>query len=340
MSKQDAVEDNEDLFQEKVVYSLEATDSLSPEMLKQLKEMSQTDEVLQAIKKAHKSDWGKQCSRLKEKLPKFWSVRHNISMQNDVLIMGDRIIIQEKLKSAVLQKLHNGHQVVQRTKAQARQVVFWPGMSKDIESMASKCSTCQKFQPQNQKQHLQSHDIPNVPWLKLGADIFELQGQSFLVLIDYMTKYPEVLNLRDKSAHSVIQDMKATVARYGIPKEIVSDHVPFASQEMRKFANMWGIKLFYSSPGYPQSNRLAERTVQTVKRVLKKALCSGEDIHLALLSLRNTPVTGLSISSSTNVDGTNSSQYYTMFHQDVATKIFCAGTQENGRSTSSSEKVL
>lgn len=49
-----------------------------------------------------------------------------------------------------------------------------------------------------------------------------------------MTKYPEVLNLRDKSAHSVIQVMKATFARYGIPKEIVSDYVPFASQEMRK----------------------------------------------------------------------------------------------------------
>ncbi len=99
-------------------------------------------------------------------------------MQNDVLMMGDRIIIPKKMKSAVLQKLHIGHQGVQRTKAQARQVVFWPGMAKDIESMVSKCSTCQKFQPQNQREPLQSHDIPDVPWLRLGADIFELQGQT------------------------------------------------------------------------------------------------------------------------------------------------------------------
>ncbi len=84
----------------------------------------------------------------------------------------------------------------------------------------------------------------------------------------------------------------------------------------------------FSSPGYPQSNGLAERTVQTVKRVLKKALCSGEDIYLALLSLCNTPVTGLSISpAQNNVDGMNYSQYYTLFHQDVATKISCAGAQ-------------
>lgn len=129
--------------------------------------------------------------------------------------------------------------------------------------------------------------------MKVGADIFELKGQSYLLLVDYLTKYPEVLNLPDKTAHTVIQRMKAVFARHGIPKELVSDHVPFASYEMKSFAASWEFKLTHSSPGYPQSNGLAERTIKTVKHALKKAVQTGTDPHLVLLSLRNTPVTGL-----------------------------------------------
>jgi len=132
-----------------------------------------------------------------------------------------------------------------------------------------------------------SHEIPELPWLKIGANMFELYEYSNLVMVDYLSKYPEVLHL-PPSAHTVIRKMKAIFARYGIPKELVSDHVPFASLEMREFAALWGIKLIHSSPAYPQSNGLAERMVKTVKHVLKKASQTNTDPHLTL-SLRNTP---------------------------------------------------
>lgn len=90
--------------------------------------------------------------------------------------------------------------------------------------------------------------------------------------------------------------MKSVFSRLGIPKEIVCDHVPFASQEMHSFASSWGIQLTHSSPGYAQSNGQAERSVQTVKQVIKKAQETGTDPLLALLTLRNTPVTGMEYS--------------------------------------------
>uniref|UniRef100_A0A3B3BSF9 Integrase catalytic domain-containing protein n=1 Tax=Oryzias melastigma TaxID=30732 RepID=A0A3B3BSF9_ORYME len=90
--------------------------------------------------------------------------------------------------------------------------------------------------------------------------------------------------------------IKSVFARHGIPKEIVSDHVPFASYEMKSFANPWEIKLTYSSPGFPSSNGMAERPIKTVKHALKKAIQTGTGLHLVLLSLRNTPVTGLNLS--------------------------------------------
>ena len=286
----------ENLFEEKVVYGIEATDALSENMLKQLQEATAADKVLQAVIQAHQEGWPERRHRCDGSLHQYWPMRHTVGIRDGAVMTADKIIIPQSMRAVIMDKLHLAHQGIQRMKAHARMVLYWPGMAQDIEKKVEMCGTCQQMQPQNQREPLQSHEIPDLPWLKLGTDIFELHGQSYLVIVDYLTKYPEVLNLPDKTAHSVIQKMKSVFARHGIPKEVVSDHVPFASYEMQKFAAEWGIKLTHSSPGFPQSNGLAEITVKTVKRALKKAATTGTDPHLVLLSLRNTPVTGLDVS--------------------------------------------
>jgi transposase InsO family protein len=80
-------------------------------------------------------------------------------------------------------------------------------------------------------------------------------------------------------------------ARYGIPEVLISDNGPqYSSEEFRQFATTWGFIHKTSSPTYPQSNDLAERTVQAVKNLLKKAKASGSCPFLSLLSYRNTPL--------------------------------------------------
>ena len=58
----------------------------------------------------------------------------------------------------------------------------------------------------------------------------------------------------------------------------------FDSSVMKEFANTYGFQHITSSPHYPQSNGLAERTVKTMKGLLKHTT----DPHLALLSYRST----------------------------------------------------
>lgn len=58
---------------------------------------------------------------------------------------------------------------------------------------------------------------------------------------------------------------------------------------MLSFVASYGIEHVTYSPLYPQSNGLAEKSVQTVKNLMKKCLESGDDVYLALLDLRNTP---------------------------------------------------
>ena len=129
--------------------------------------------------------------------------------------------------------------------------------------------------------------MPDTPWAKIAADIFEFQGRSFLLIVDYFSKYPEVLKLSDKTSGTVIAKFKGVFARHGIPTELIADHVPFASAETAQFARKWGFKITHSSPAYPQSNGLAERTIQSVKNMLKATSQTGIDPHMALLHFRS-----------------------------------------------------
>lgn len=82
-------------------------------------------------------------------------------------------------------------------------------------------------------------------------------------------------------------------ARRGVPDELFSHNGrQFVSAEMQVFADSWEFIHTTSSPGFPQSNGQAERAVQTIKNLLKKAQDSNRD----LLEYRNTPLNGIGLS--------------------------------------------
>jgi hypothetical protein len=56
------------------------------------------------------------------------------------------------------------------------------------------------------------------------------------------------------------------------------------------FAKSWKFQHGTSSSHYAQSNGQAERTVQTIKNMLKKTRIDGTEFRLALLEYLNTPI--------------------------------------------------
>ena len=101
-----------------------------------------------------------------------------------------------------------------------------------------------------------------------------------------------------KTAESAIEKVKTVFARHGIPETFIADNMPFNSRTFRKFSDDWGFTVTTSSPTYARSNGLAERFVQIIKQLFKKAKEDGKDLYLALLELRNTPIIGLMFSPS------------------------------------------
>ena len=125
----------------------------------------------------------------------------------------------------------------------------------------------------------------------MGTDLFQLRDKDYLIVVDYTSKYFEVSVIPNTLASTVIQHTKSIFVRFGIPKIVISDNGPqYSSREYKKFAKEWGFHHDTSSPKYPKSNGLVERTVQTVNRTIKiKALKNGNDPCLALRALRSTP---------------------------------------------------
>lgn len=132
---------------------------------------------------------------------------------------------------------------------------------------------------------------PSKPWCRIGVDIFQHAGCSYLCAYDAHSNYPEVEKLRDTSAETVVNSLAAMFARYGIPLEVLTDNGPqFSSHLFTNFADRYDFKHTTSSPGFPQSNGLAEKGVQVVKRILKKTAATQEDFWLGLLAYRTAPL--------------------------------------------------
>lgn len=279
-----------------MIHTISVALPVSPDKRRELQLATQQDEVLQAVKNLTIDGWPSQKKFVSEKLKPFWSWRTDIHIVDNLLMVGDRIIIPETMKQKMLEILHEGHLGVEKCKARARSALYWPGISRDIEHFIGRCSACAKFRRKNHKETLIPHPVPDLPWQKVGIDIFTHGGKDHLLMVDYFSKYPEVIELKDKTARSVIKAVKEACSRHGIPQEIMADNMPFGSRQFRQFCKDWDITLTTSSPRYAQSNGLVERGVQTVKNIFKKSAETGQDPYLGLLAYRTSPVSGLQVS--------------------------------------------
>ncbi|XP_035230813.1 uncharacterized protein K02A2.6-like [Stegodyphus dumicola] len=134
------------------------------------------------------------------------------------------------------------------------------------------------------------HEVLNLPWYKVATDLFEINKDVYVLIVDYSSNVFEISKLPDTRSHTVISYMKSHFGRYGIPLIVISDNGPqFASKEFAEFAKKYQFQHITSSLYNPQSNELAELSVQTTKKLVKKAEADHADPYLALLAHRNTP---------------------------------------------------
>lgn len=84
----------------------------------------------------------------------------------------------------MLKEIHRSHIGIAGCLKRARELLYWPGINMEVKDYVSKCSVCQSYQPEQCREELQPHEMPSRPWSKVGADIFEVGPQQFLIMVD------------------------------------------------------------------------------------------------------------------------------------------------------------
>lgn len=274
-----SLQEQVDAYVQLVMDSLPATRP----RLAEIKAAQEADEVCQKVVKYCREGWP---TRVFGVLKKYQSAGAELSIEQGILMRGDRLVIPSALQNDILHRLHEGHQGVRKCRERAKQSVWWPGLSSQLEEVVRSCAECVKFQSQR-AEPLKPTPLPSLPWQRVATDLFEWEKHIYLLIVDFYSRWIEIARLDHPSASAVVHHSKSIFARHGIPDEVISDNGPqYASQSYADFAKEYGFTHITSSPYHPQGNGEAERAVQTVKNLLKKK----GDPYLALLAYRSTPL--------------------------------------------------
>ena len=181
-------------------------------------------------------------------------------------------------------------------------------MGQDVSKYCKSCHICLKHNyKKNKREPLHPLPVIGTPWERIAIDIVgkmprTSRGHAYiLTVMDFATRYMEAVPLRRVDARTTCQALLEIFARYGIPKEILSDNgrnfVAGITEQLMKMLGVYHIK---SSPFHPESNGMLKRSHQVLKKTLDKlgATVKDWDDHLpqTLLALRTAPHAALGMS--------------------------------------------
>ena len=132
-------------------------------------------------------------------------------MINGILFKGERLIIPASMRKEVLK-------LIDRTKWRARATIFWSQINQQIDEIVKTCSTCIHNQRKQSCEPMISSDVPDYPFQIVGTDSFYWNGQDFVLVVDYYSRYWEIEKLYKTDSATTIKKIKNVVSRIGIPE--------------------------------------------------------------------------------------------------------------------------
>lgn len=264
-----------------------------------VKKETAKDVILSQVCEYTKSEWpiGSQIS---DRLKPYHNRRHELYVDRDCLMLGNRVVVPFSLRKLILTELHSSHLGVVKMKAIARSYVWWPKLDADIEEIAKSCTLCLQSKA-NPPKIISSWKWPAAPGHRIHIDhLGPIQGKMYLLITDAYSKWIDVMEASSLRSDCTIDLLRTYFANWGIPLILVSDNATcFTSNEFQNFVQRNGITHLRTAPFHPASNGAAENSVQTFKskiEVLSKEMPIKQAVSKFLLEYRNAPhcTTGVS----------------------------------------------
>ena len=226
-----------------------------------------------------------------------------------------RLVVPSKLREKVLHFGHDhpmaGHLGQKKTTDRIRSEFWWPGFCGDIKRYCASCDRCQRCTPKGKTKKVPLGKMPTVTpaFRKTAIDLIgpikpasKSKKQYVLVIIDYSTRYPEAMAIKDITAEAVADGLWEFWTRLGIPDEVLTDQgSQFTSTLMKEVNEFLLIKHKMTCPFSPQTNGLVEKFNDTLKQMIKRLALEQPDqwdtfIPALLFAYREAPQDSLGFS--------------------------------------------
>ena len=278
--------------------------------IQKIRSAQKNDPVFQELESLCQQGWPGHRNQVPELAVAYWDYRHDIAVIDGIIVKSHRIVVPQKMRECLLQKLHRVHQGIDKSIQRARDKWFWPGMTEQIRRLILTCPSCLEHQPR-QKQAAVIPVITTNAMQILGCDIFHHAGRWYSCIVDYHTGYPWVQQIKNQEADTVIQHFQSVCNQFGYPMEIVSDRgSQYTSTDFQELCLKFNI---IQKPGTPHSqwkNGRCENAIGRLKRLLEKSKEEETTMEDILVNIRDTPL-----------DANTPSPYELMFHRKVKSDL-------------------
>jgi hypothetical protein len=202
-----------------------------------------------------------------------------------------RLVIHESMKEQIMKLCHDdilaGHFSLEKTLHRVKTTAWWLHYHKHVTEYISTCDTCQKGNRKTGKTYglMQEIQKPTKPWEIINMDFVtglppagDLSYNSALVVVCRLTKKAKFIPChKDIDAKGVAHLWwKYALNECGLPSAIISDRDPkFTSEFWTSLMRICGCDLKLSTAHHPQTDGLAERTIQTMEDLVRRYCAFG-----------------------------------------------------------------
>ena len=212
-----------------------------------------------------------------------------IDDKTGLLMKGGRIVLPKALLLPIIRECHGQyHPGVENTLLLIKSRFICKDLAKHVATFVKDCRTCTQTKPGvNPKAAMVTRKEIPAAWECLAIDIATMPRSNkgnvkILEMVDLGTKFTATAALKDEKAETIKEAIWSKWIPYkGCPATLLSDQGPsLDGKVIDKLCSSLGIKKKRSSPYHPQGNSSAERSIGSLKVVLRSLMCS-----------RNVPVT-------------------------------------------------
>lgn len=170
----------------------------------------------------------------------YTAVWSELSAEQGCILKGARVVIPKDLQNKVMKDIHTDHEGIVRSKAIARNYVWWPKIDRDIEMFVKQCQGCATHQSNPIPARMHPWGYPQHAWQRLHLDYAgPFRNHSYLIVVDAYSKWPEIISVQSPTSGATIQALMPIFATHGLPESIVSLQITVHSFALLNLHSSW-----------------------------------------------------------------------------------------------------